>query len=179
MDPIATRAFLAITGAELAPKLVLMTSGDRVVARMTGALALGAVGAWFAWASRAGALALALVLSLAITATWLAITASMHHWLAPMLATRAAIAVMALWLAANVEQPKMPWVVAIGATMMIVEITIAVLPAPVANPEAMTLIAAKFGWFAPSVVPTILLALVIWAAWNDIVAVCRGRLNSR
>jgi hypothetical protein len=165
LNAIATRAFLGFSGGELAPKLVLLTTGDRVMARVTGALALGAVGAWLAWASRAGAMAVALVASLAVTAAWLAITAGKPQWQAAMLANRATIAVIALWLADNVNSPRMAYVVAIGMALMIAEIALAYVPFPVMAPDAMTTIAAKFGSMAPSVVPVILLAACLWA-WH-------------
>lgn len=190
LNSIALRAFLGFSGGELAPKLVLMATGDRVVARVTGALAMGAVGTWLAWASRAGAFAMASVASLAVTAAWLAVTAGRPHWQAAMLANRATIAVIALWLAANVEKPRMAYIVALGMVMMIVEVALAYAPLPVVAPDATTTIAAKMGPAAPSVVPAVLLSLVIWAAWGEImakarsalafiVAVCRGRPDRR
>lgn len=165
MNSIATRAFLGFSGGELAPKLVLLATGDRVTARVTGALALGAVGAWLAWASRAGAWAVSVVASLAVTAAWLAVTAGRPHWQAAMLANRAAIAVIALWLAANVDRPRMAYVVALGMVLMIVEVALAYAPLPIIAPDAMTTIAAKLGPWAPSVVPAILLAACLWA-WH-------------
>jgi hypothetical protein len=165
LNAIATRAFLGFSGGELAPKLVLMTTGDRVVARVTGALALGAVGAWLAWASRAGAFAVASVASLAVTAAWLALTASRPHWQAAMLANRATIAVVALWLAANVDAPRMAYVVALGMALMIAEIALAYTAMPIVAPDALTTIAAKLGPIAPTVVPAILLAACLWA-WH-------------
>ena len=176
MNPIATRAFLGFSGGELAPKFVIMATGDRVMARVTGALALGAVGAWLAWASRAGAFAVASVASMAVTAAWLALTASRPHWQAAMLANRATIAVVALWLAANVDNPRMAYIVSFGMALTIAEIAIANAPLPTIEAEAITTIAAKLGWLAPAVVPAILLALVIWAAWKDIKAKLRSLL---
>jgi len=145
LNSIALRAFIGFSGGELAPKLVLWFTGDRVVARVTGALAMGAVGTWLAWASRAGAFAMASVASLAVTAAWLAVTAGRPHWQAAMLANRATIAVIALWLAANVDKPRMAYVVALGMVLMIAEVALAYAPLPVVAPDAMTTIAAKLG----------------------------------
>lgn len=163
MNTIALRAFLGISVAELAPKLVLMATGDRVVARVTGALTMGMVGTWFAWASRIGAWVVAMIATLACSAAWLAIVAGFPQWIAAMLAMRATIAVTALWLACHVERPRMAVVVLIGAMMMIVEITIAIIPGPVIAPAALTMIGQLYGPWASSIVPILLLPLLGWA----------------
>lgn len=165
---------LGFTAAELAPKLVIMATGDRVVARVTGALGMGAVGAWLAWASRAGWATVGALVVLAVLAAWLAIVAGRPEWQAVMLTMRAAIVVVALWLASYVEHPRMALVVAAGMAMMIVEIALSYALAPGGPGAHLTTVGAAFGSWAPSAVPAVLLALLIWAAWAEILNKARA-----
>jgi len=164
IDTIALRAIIGISIAEVAPKLVIMTTGDRVLARVVGALGLSIVGTWLAWASRAGAHVEAAILALGSTAAWLAITAGRPHWQAAMLTMRAAVALVALWLAAHVDHPRMAYALAIVMCATIAEVALAYAFAPGGPVSAITTIGQAFGPWASSVVPAILVATMIWAA---------------
>ena len=156
---------MAISLVEIAPKIVIVTTGDRVVARTIGAIGLSVVGAWLAWASRAGAHVQAAILSLGLGGAWLAIAAGRPQWQAAMLAMRATIAMLGLWLAAHVENPRTAYVITLGMCLMIAEVALAYVVAPAGPGASVTTIGQAFGPWASSVVPAILLAACLWA-WH-------------
>lgn len=160
---IALRAIVAFSLAEIAPKTVIAATGDRITARVVGALGMSAVGAWLAWASRAGAHVQAVILTLGLTGAWLAVTAGRPQWQATMLAMRATIAMLGLWLATHVENPRMAYVITLGMCLMIAEVALSYVVAPAGPGIAITTIGQAFGPWASSVVPAILIMAMGWA----------------
>ncbi len=160
---IALRAIVAFSLAEIAPKVVIAATGDRIMARVVGALGMSAVGTWLAWASRAGAHVQAVILTMGLTGAWLAITAGRPQWQAAMLTMRATIAMLGLWLATHVENPRMAYVITLGMCLMIAEVALAYAFAPGGPVSSVTTIGQAFGPWASSVVPAVLIIAMGWA----------------
>lgn len=172
IDTIALRAIIGISVAAKAPHVVVIATGDRVAARVVGALGLSAAATWLAWASRAGASAQGSTMALGLTGAWLAITAGRPHWQAAMLGLWATIAALGVWLSAHVENPRMAYLIVLGGCMMLAEAPLAYAFAPGGPVSSITTIGQAFGPWASSVVPAVLVAAMIWAALD-------GRPDSR